>query len=78
MSQYISFYIFSLLELDLGKLKSYPNLSNLTDDKLKFLRQNENYEFEVSLIGKKVTDDENLNLNNYGIYIRNINQSSCS
>ena len=61
-------HIYSLYEIDLGKIKSFPKLNiNLHEEKLKILKENKDYEYDVSIIGRKINlKDENLNLNNYG------------
>lgn len=61
--------------MDLGNIKSFPKLSeniNLTQEDLDLLAKNSNYEYEISLIGRKLSEEElkdkkNVNLNDYGI-----------
>lgn len=59
---------FSVYEIELGKIKSFPKLNlNLSDEALENLRKNEDYEYDISIMGKRISkDEENVNLNNYG------------
>jgi hypothetical protein len=59
--------------VNLGKIKSFPNIniSNNISKHIDILSKNNDYEYEVSLLGKKVVDKEHINLNTYGnLYIK--------
>jgi len=59
----------------MGNVKSFPKLSenmNLSQDDLDLLAKNGNYDYEISLVGRKLTEEElkdkkNINLGDYGI-----------
>jgi hypothetical protein len=59
----------------MGNVKSFPKLSenmNLSQDDLDLLAKNGNYDYEISLVGRKLTEEElkdkkNINLGYYGI-----------
>lgn len=58
----------------MGNVKSFPKLSenmNLSQEDIDLLAKNGNYEYEISLIGRKLTEEElkdrkNINLSDYG------------
>jgi hypothetical protein len=56
-----------ILEINLGKIKSFPNQPDLklSEDQIKILENNPDYEFEVSVMGKKINEEEKINLNAY-------------
>jgi len=68
MSELLYFLIilFSLLEIELGKVKSFPQLNSISDEKLKTLKELKDFEYDVSLVGRKISVQDEINLNSYG------------
>jgi len=54
-----------IFEIDLGNIKSFPKI-NINTDSLRKLSNLSEYEYEVSLVGKRISDsDEEVRLNDY-------------
>ncbi len=41
----------------------------MQSEKLKYLNELEKFDYDISMVGKKISEDEKLNLNSYGIII---------
>ena len=70
----------------MGAIRSFPKLSDnmpLSQEDLDLLSKNGSYEYEISLIGRKLTEEElkdkkNINLNDYGklIFLKELNSET--
>jgi hypothetical protein len=64
------------LEINLGNIKSLPNLDqlNLNKSDIELLSKNKDYDYEISLVGRKLEEEEIEDKENFdtGNYSKNI------
>ncbi len=64
------------MEINLGNIKSLPNLDqlNLNKSDIELLSKNKDYDYEISLVGRKLEEEEIEDKENFdtGNYSKNI------